>query len=228
MKVLITLFLALLSPEVDNSIYSATGRVYAFKDTALQNIKVKAAKSGEIVRTNEYGEFKIKIKKKDRLIFTGGGFNKFVKAVKSGDKLVVKMVFLTGSKNEEIAVGQGHMSKEDLTYSISNFLDYNNDYHTYPDIFSLLAGKFPGVKVVPMEMGEKRVVIRGIQYLSEKDNSALYIVDGQIWQDISVLQPQNIKSIRVLKDGSSLGFRAVNGAVVITTIDEYGMSKTRK
>lgn len=109
------------------------------------------------------------------------------------------------------------MSKESLFFSKSNFLEYNNDFHTYQDVFMLIAGKFPGVKIYN-ELGAKRVVIRDISYLSGRDNTALYLVDGQIWQDISVLTPEEIVSIDILKDGSPLGFRAVNGVVVISTV----------
>jgi hypothetical protein len=51
------------------------------------------------------------------------------------------------------------------------------------------------------------------------------MVDGQIWQDISVLAPEEIVSVNVMKDGAPLGFRAVNGVVLITTMVEAG--KTR-
>jgi hypothetical protein len=170
------------------------------------------------------GNFSIEINAKDKLVFEGNGFRKEVRKVVEGQKLDVKMLFLEGEDNEKIAIGSGHLTEESLFYSKSNFLEYNNDYHTYPDIFTLLQGKFPGVKVYT-ELGQKRVVIRDIGYLSGKDNTALYMVDGQIWQDISVLAPEEIVSVNVMKDGAPLGFRAVNGVVLITTMVEAG--KTR-
>ena len=75
-------------------------------------------------------------------------------------------------------------------------------------------------------MGEKRIIIRDIQYFSnDGNNTALYLVDGQIWQDISVLRPEEIKAINVMKDGAPMGFRGANGVVLITTVDEYGKVK---
>lgn len=194
-----------------------TGKVFAFKDTPVKNIRVTAKKSKETVLTDEQGNFTIDCAKNDKLVFEGSGFRKEVVKVVDGQLLKVKMLFLTGEKNEEALVGAGHMSKESLFFSKSNFLEYNNDFHTYQDVFMLIAGKFPGVKIYT-ELGEKRVVIRDISYLSGRDNTALYLVDGQIWQDISVLTPEEIVSIDILKDGSPLGFRAVNGVVVISTV----------
>ena len=93
----------------------------------------------------------------------------------------------------------------------------------------LIKGQFPGVKVLPKEDGTGfKAVIRDIKSLSGRSNEAMYLVDGQIWQDISVLQPQEVKSIKVLKDGASLGMRAMNGAIIITTIDEIGTPKSVK
>ena len=124
-------------------------------------------------------------------------------------------------RNTEIAIGSGHISEESLMYAKSNFLEYNNDFSNYPDIYTLIKGKFPGVQVVAGNSAlEKRIVIRNIQFMSNsgpKDNTALYLVDGQVWQDISVLAPEEIKAINVMKDGAPLGFRGVNGVVVITT-----------
>ena len=199
-----------------------TGKVYAFKNTPVMNIEVRAKKSKQTVTTNEKGLFTIEVKDKDKLVFEGDGFQKEVKKVVAGEKMDVKMLFLEGARNEEIAVLSGHLTRESLMYSVSNFLEYNNDHYRYPDIWTLIKGKFPGVKVYE-ELGSKRVVIRDINYYSTAgENTALYLVDGVIWQDISILTPEEIKTINVMKDGAPLGFRGANGVLVITTVDEYG------
>lgn len=218
---LLFLFLSVSMYAQDNPV---TGKVYAFKDTPIANIKVTAKKSKKTTTTDEMGNFSIEAKAADKLIFEGEGFRKEVHKVVGGQKLNVKMLFLEGEKNEQVAIGAGHLTEESLFYSKSNHLEYNNDHHKYPDIFTLLQGKFPGVKVYT-ELGQKRVVIRDIAYISGKDNTALYMVDGQIWQDISVLRPEEIVTINVMKDGAPLGFRAVNGVVLITTL--VGAGKTQ-
>lgn len=201
-----------------------TGKVYAFKDTPVINITVTAKKSKQTALTDEEGNYSIEVNANDKLVFEGDGFRKEVHKVVDGQKLNVKMLFLGGERNEQVAIGSGHLTEESLFYSKSKFLEYNNDYHTFPDIFTLIKGKFPGVKVYT-ELGQKRIVIRDIAYLSGKDNTALYMVDGQIWQDISVLRPEEIVSVNVMKDGAPLGFRAVNGVVLITTLVGAGKSQ---
>ncbi|WP_189629707.1 carboxypeptidase-like regulatory domain-containing protein [Roseivirga thermotolerans] len=202
-----------------------SGKVFAFKDTPVANIKVTAKKSKKTTTTNMRGEFSLECKADDKLVFEGSGFKKLVKRVTAGEQLNIKMLFLEGERNAEVAIGSGHLTRESLTYATSNFLEYNNDYHTYPDIFTLIAGKFPGVRIENV-LGEKRIIIRDIQYFSnDGNNTALYLVDGQIWQDISVLRPEEIKAINVMKDGAPMGFRGANGVVLITTVDEYGKVK---
>ena len=206
---------------------TVTGKVFAFKDTPLTNVKIVSKKGQKEVLSDINGRFSIDIDKKDKLIFTGAGFERHIQKVKAGDDISLKLYFLGGTENEKIAVGQGLMSKSSFQYASSNFLEYNNKNHTYTDIWMLIKGQFPGVKVLPREDGSgNKVVIRDIKYLSGRSDEALYLVDGQIWQDISVIQPAEVKSVNVMKDGASLGMRAVNGVVIITTIDEMGKPKS--
>ncbi|MDN5626336.1 MAG: TonB-dependent receptor plug domain-containing protein [Acinetobacter sp.] len=84
---------------------------------------------------------------------------------------------------------------------------------------SSVQGKLSGVSVVNAGKpgGSPRVDIRGIGSLS---GNTVFIVDGMITEDISFLSPQDIESMSVLKDPSSLaifGAKAANGAVIIKT-----------
>ena len=206
-----------------------TGKVFAFKDSPLTNVTIVSKKSKKEVLTDINGRFSIEVAKNDKLVFTGAGFEKHIQRVKAGDVVELKLYFKGGTENEKIAIGQGLMSESSLAFAQSNFLEYNNKNHTYTDIWMLIKGQFPGVKVLPKEDGTGfKAVIRDIKSLSGRSNEAMYLVDGQIWQDISVLQPQEVKSIKVLKDGASLGMRAMNGAIIITTIDEIGTPKSVK
>ncbi|GEM_PF-2187536 len=226
-KLLLLSFLLLTMSIAYGQEKAVTGKVYAFKDTPLKNVTIVSKKSKQEVLSDEYGNFSIEVAKNDKLVFTGAGFEKHIERVKAGQKLNLKLYFLGGASNEKVAVGQGVVTESSLLFAKSNFLEYNNKNHTYTDIWMLLQGQFPGVQILPKDGGAgKKVVIRDAKWLSGRSNEAMYIVDGQIWQDISVIQPMEVKTVKVMKDGASLGFRAVNGAVIITTIDEIG--KTSK
>ena len=211
--------------NLNAQIKSVIGKVYAFKDTPVNNVRVYSKKTKRAVYTNELGIYKIETKAKDKLVFEGEGFQKSVKMVEQGEQINVKLLFIEGAENEKIAIGAGHLTEAALTYSVSNFLEYNNDFSVYRDIWQLLQGKFPGVKLVTDVNGDTKVVIRNPMHMGAvTDDEALYMVDGVIWQDISILRPQDIKSINVVKDGATFGFRGANGVVLITTVDNHQKS----
>ena len=191
------------------------GSVYSFKDLPLKNIQITSKKTKTTVLSDSLGNFSINYIKNDKLTFVGSGFDKVTKKVSKKEVMKVQMVFKKGTKNEEVAVLNGHVTKDRLSNSIANYSDYNTDFSNYPDIFSMIQGKFSGVSVVSHE-GGKRVYIRGTSS-SVTDNTALYVIDGVIIQDISNIEPMDIKTIKVLKNAAIYGSRGGNGAIVITT-----------
>ncbi len=190
------------------------GKVYAFKDSALKNILVSAKKSGAEVKTDSLGLFTIKTKEKDKLTFTGYGFETVRKNIKGNDTLQIKMIFINNEKNKETAIGYGYMSKANLTYAVSHLTNYNSDFASYSNIFSLIQGKFPGVKVVNNEIN-----IRNSQSFC-LDTTPLYVVDDNIVDNIANINPANVKSIDILKDSSAsiYGSRGANGVIIIKTV----------
>lgn len=193
------------------------GHVYAFKDLCLKNIKVEAKKSGAKVTTDSLGNFTIVCEKKDRIIFTGMGFEGHIKNIKKEDNLNVKMVFEGGVNNEEIAVGYGHVSQEELTHAVAHLSKYNNNFSNYTDVFQLIQGNFSGVQVVNVN-GQKKILVRGMSSTTAS-NYAIYVVDGVKVNDISHIVPSWIESIDVLKDGGGAiyGAQGGTGVVLITT-----------
>ncbi|MDQ0782266.1 SusC/RagA family TonB-linked outer membrane protein [Chryseobacterium sp. W4I1] len=126
---------------------------------------------------------------------------------------------------EVVLIGYGSQKKENITGSIGivSAKDLANKPNANP--ISSIQGRLAGVQVLNSGTpgGSPRVDIRGISSLTGK---TVFIVDGMITDDISFLGPQDIESMSVLKDPSSLaiyGARAANGAVIIKT--KTGKSK---
>ncbi|WBV61207.1 SusC/RagA family TonB-linked outer membrane protein [Chryseobacterium camelliae] len=120
---------------------------------------------------------------------------------------------------EVVLIGYGTQKKENVTGSIGivSAKDLADKPNSNP--MSSVQGKLAGVQVINAGTpgGSPRVDIRGVGSLSGK---TVFIVDGMITDDISYLNPQDIESMSVLKDPSSLaifGARASNGAVIIKT-----------
>ncbi len=120
---------------------------------------------------------------------------------------------------EVVVIGYGTQKKENVTGSIG--IVTAKDLADKPNANPLnsVQGKLAGVSVVTSGTpgGSPRVDIRGVGSLS---GNTVFIVDGMLTEDISFLNPQDIESMSVLKDPSSLaifGAKAANGAVIIKT-----------
>ena len=87
-----------------------------------------------------------------------------------------------------------------------------------------LEGRFPGVTVLRTAEGGLAIRMRGAASL-HGPNAPLYVIDGVPVEpgpngDLSGLNPNDIESIRVLKDAASTsmyGVRGGNGVIVIKT-----------
>eukprot|EP01132_Coremiostelium_polycephalum_P016224 gene16224-19531_t len=122
-----------------------------------------------------------------------------------------------------INIGYGTVRKEALTGSVSSVSA--KDLADFPvgTAAQALAGKLAGVSVATTEGSpgaEIQIKVRGGSSLTG-DNSPLYIVDGiQVENALSILSPNEIEKIDVLKDVASTaiyGTRGANGVVIITT-----------
>ena len=122
--------------------------------------------------------------------------------------------------DEVVVVGYGTMKKSDMTGAISSVNGSDLAKRTTTNPAEALQGKIAGVNI--QKSGGNAgagvsVKIRGVKTFG--DNEPLYIIDG-FPGDINSVNPQDIQSIEVLKDGAAAaiyGSVAANGVVLITT-----------
>lgn len=125
-----------------------------------------------------------------------------------------------GLLDEVVVIGYGTAQKRDLTGSIVTVSgDVVADKPSSNPVASL-QGRVSGLSVVNSgRLGqEPDIRIRGTS--SRYNTSPLYVVDGIFADDISFVNPNDIESIEVLKDASSLaifGVRGANGVIIVTT-----------
>ena len=100
-------------------------------------------------------------------------------------------------------IGYGSQKKENVTGSIGVVSAKDLADKPNPNPISSIQGKVAGVQIQNSGApgGSPRVDIRGISSLSGK---TVFIVDGMITDDISFLNPQDVESMSILKDPSSL------------------------
>ena len=126
-------------------------------------------------------------------------------------------------RDEQINIGYGTLDKNAQGYAVDKVNVDDQVIRSYSSIAEYLQGRVPGVRVT--ENGG--IQIRGNNNLNGQPSEALIVVDGIICDNINNLNPVNIHSVEVLKDGSSsiYGSRGGNGVVLITTKGEYERKK---
>lgn len=195
------------------------GVLTAFNKFPVANIEVVAKKSKSSTMSDSLGNFSIVCKEKDQIKIKAETFKTVSRSIDkhSEDTLRVNMVFMDSKKNRNLAVGSGYMKKKDLTYAADNMQQENNEYCNFANVYELLKGRFPGV-TVDGTGGSYRVFIRGAQSINSS-NEVLFVVDGSSGANVDGLNPCNIKSINVIKDGMAAmyGTRGSNGVIVIDT-----------
>ena len=121
---------------------------------------------------------------------------------------------------EVVVIGYGSAKAKDLTAPIDVVKEKELINVPTSSPMAALQGKVPGVNIINSGTpGEgPKVTIRGMG--SFGDTSPLYVVDGMFYDNINFLNPQDIESMEILKDPSSLaifGVRGANGVIIITT-----------
>ncbi|KQC01262.1 TonB-dependent receptor [Pedobacter sp. Hv1] len=178
------------------------------------------------VSTNDKGAYTIAVPTtgSQTLVFKFIGFNE--KEVEVGDKKQINVALEESSTslNEVVVnIGYGTVRKEALTGSVSSIGAKELVDFPVGTAAEALAGRLAGVTATTTEGSpgaEIQIRVRGGSSLTG-DNSPLYIVDGiQVENALSILSPNEIQSIDVLKDVASTaiyGSRGANGVVIITT-----------
>ena len=217
-KFVIVCFTLLISVfQVNAQRKNVYGNVFAFKNVVLSNIQVSSVKSKTTAQTDSLGNFRIVCEMEDKIELTGFGFQKkVVKLEKQQNNIKVKLIFKGGNKNIDLAVENGHVSKENLEKSIELYPDQNFEYYNYADIFAAISRIYAG---------NDNVRVNGKEVYVRKENStfsavpAIFILNGRRALEISDILTSNIECIEILPDGSSkYGPGAANGVVLITTI----------
>lgn len=120
--------------------------------------------------------------------------------------------------NDSVNVGYGYARRQNVTNSVSKVDVDGNQMSSYSDIGEYLSGRVPGLVVTKRGNGYS-FQIRGAVSLSA-GTEPLVLVDGVETSDISSLNPQDVRSVEVLKDAAAAtvyGSRAANGVILITT-----------
>ena len=125
--------------------------------------------------------------------------------------------------DEVIVIGYGTQRKSDITGTVASLPKERLEMAPNINITQAIQGAIPGVMIQTSSSGAspmESILIRGRNSITAS-NSPLIVVDGIPYSgNISDLNPNDVKSIEILKDASSAaiyGSRGSNGVILIST-----------
>jgi len=202
------------------------GKVVDGQGVGLPSVTIVIAGTTHGTSTDIDGDYEISIPsdiKDPILVFSYVGYE--IQTITIGDKTVINVILKEESLllDELVVVGYGVQRKVDLTGSVSRVDASDIKAIPVAGIDQALQGRASGVNITHntgMPGEGVSVRIRGVGSINSS-NDPLYIVDGVPTVDaLSVLSPNDIESISILKDAASAaiyGARANNGVILITT-----------
>ncbi len=168
------------------------------------------------------GRFTITLTSSDpTLVFRFTGYSTVEVNVDGRDNLEVRIMEEAHLFDQVVVVGYGIQKKSDLTGAVSTVKGKDISRVATANVEQALQGKVSGVYVAPSSgtPGAGAVIrIRGTGTLNNAN--PLYVIDGMITYDASLVNPEDVESIEVLKDASAAaiyGSRGANGVIIITT-----------
>ena len=188
------------------------------------SVVMKETRLGTV--TDGDGKFKLSIPDQYNtanatLVFSFIGYASQEVMVGSRSTVDVTLVIDNKQLNEVVVVGYGTQSRKNLTSAISTIKPEELNRGAISDVGQLLQGKVPGLNI--SASGDPNtpsaVVLRGASTINSSQGP-FYVIDGVPGADISIIAPDDIASIDVLKDAAATaiyGNRAANGVIMVTT-----------
>ncbi len=202
---------------------SVSGKVTAAEDgSGIPGVNVleKGTVNGTV--SDSDGNFRISVGANATLIFSFVGYTSQELSVGSQSTLNVSMESDVTALSEVVVTGYGSQDKKEITGSVVslNTKDFNKGNINDPT--QLLQGKVAGLSIYNKggDPNASAVIrLRGISTLGS-NAQPLVVIDGVLGASLDNIDPNDIATINVLKDGSAAaiyGSRGSAGVILVTT-----------
>jgi len=218
------------------------GRVSNDKGRPLAGAGVRIKRTGKGVSADSNGEFELEVQKGDVLAVSYVSLEAKEITIGENTNLQITLAESENKLNQVVVIGYGSRRSADITSAISSISSKDIERSTALTPELALQGQAAGVQVTSAggdPTARPTVRIRGVSSFNYSD--PLYVIDGVPLVEggagatvdkvnsptlrgpvniYTILNPNDIESISVLKDASAAaiyGMRAANGVILITT-----------
>ena len=188
------------------------------------------------VMSDADGNYAIVVRSADAILeFSFLGMRTVQEAIAGRSRLDVTLTEDYTQLDQSVIIGYGAVKKKDIAGSIQNITSSELQKVNTPDFERAIQGRISGVQITSssgIPGSSFSILVRGRGSISA-DTEPLYIIDGVQMVNgsratgvltsanaMGGLNPDDIESVTVLKDGASAsiyGAQAANGVVIITT-----------
>jgi len=202
---------------------TVTGKVTAADDgSGIPGVNVleKGTSNGTV--SDADGNYTINVGANATLVFSFVGYVTQEVTVGSQSSVNVGLQSDVTSLSEVVVVGYGTQDKKELTSSVTSLKPDDFNKGTVNDPVQLLQGKVAGLNITRPggdPNGGFNIRLRGVGTFGA-NAEPLIVIDGIIGGSLSTVDPNDIASIDVLKDGSAAaiyGSRGGSGVILVTT-----------
>ncbi|MGB3779546.1 MAG: SusC/RagA family TonB-linked outer membrane protein [Tunicatimonas sp.] len=202
---------------------TVTGTVASDAEGALPgvNVLLKGTSTGTV--TDLDGNYRLSVPEAGgTLVFTSIGYASQEVEIGNQSSIDINLAEDIKALDEIVVIGYGTQEKKEITSAVTSVKaeDFNGGNVNNPS--QLIQGKVAGLVIARPggdPSGNFNIRLRGTSSASGS-TSPLIIIDGVPGADLNSVDPSDIASIDVLKDGSAAaiyGTRATNGVILVTT-----------
>lgn len=185
------------------------------------SVTVPGTKTG--AATDVEGNFSLQADSKGKLRFSYVGYETIEVPVNGRKVINVEMKENSEILSEVVVIGYGTMDKKELTSAISHVSEKDFLSVSSLDPSMMIQGKVPGVSITNTGAGDPNnqasIQIRGVSSRSA-GLGPLIVIDGVPGGNLTNINPNDIASFDILKDGAAsaiYGTRGSNGVILVTT-----------
>lgn len=204
---------------------TVSGVVSKDNGEAVSGVTVTVKGTKTATATNNEGRFTITVPDRPNtvLVFSSVGFKSQSISVGNQTSINVSLQEEASTLTDVVVIGYQTVPRKNLGSSVSSIGAKDLKDMPVTSAAEMLNGRLAGVTATAGEGSPDanvRIRVRGGISITQ-NNDPLYIVDGvQVENALSVIAPQDIQSVDVLKDAAATaiyGARGANGVMVITT-----------
>lgn len=202
---------------------TVTGKVIDDQGEGIPGVNVLLKGTTTGTATDGNGDYSLAVPNgSGTLVFSFIGYVNQEVPISSRSSVNVTMASDIQALEEVVVIGYGTQKKGEITSAVTKIDAEQFNKGNISDVSRLLQGKVAGLSISRPggdPNARSSIRLRGLSTLGA-NTQPLVVIDGQIGADLNTVDPNDIKSIDVLKDAASAaiyGTRGSAGVIIITT-----------